>query len=120
MALRVLHVRNCKLSDASALKLMEHVILGGPSDDSSKKKPLKLKYLSMRMNSQLGFRFQSELVKMMKESLDMRTQQASEYSAERKRKIYPFHLKYLDLQFCNVSQQNLTNIERYLQENQET
>lgn len=74
IALRVLHVRNCKLSDASALKLMEHVILGGPLDDNtSKKKPLKLKYLSMRMNSQLGFRFQSELVKMMKESLDMRT-----------------------------------------------
>ena len=51
---------------------MEHVILGGPMDDNSKKKPLKLKYLSMRMNSQLGFRFQSELVKMMKESLDLR------------------------------------------------
>ena len=69
VSLRVLHIRNCKLTDASALKLMLHVIQGVPEEN---KKPLKLKYLSMRMNNSLGYRFQAELVKMMKQSLEHR------------------------------------------------
>lgn len=88
-SLRVLHVRNCKLTDASALKLMQNVILGVPDEGL---KPLKLKYLSMRMNSQLGYRFQSELVQMMQESLEWRQK-----SIEQDRKYLPFHLKYLDV-----------------------
>ena len=49
--LRVLHLRNTKLQDVSALKFME-AILG-----SNYESPAKIKYLSMSMNTQLGFKF---------------------------------------------------------------
>ena len=45
--LRVLHLRNTKLQDLSALKLMTQII----------KNKAKIKYLSMSMNSLLGYKF---------------------------------------------------------------
>ena len=53
---------------------------------------VKIKYLSMSMNTQLGYKFQSGVIKML--------QDATERAEKGENKI---HLKYLDLQFCNLS-----------------
>ena len=85
--LRVLHLRNTKLQDVSALKFMECVLGAGNAPAA------KVKYLSMSMNTQLGFKFQSGVIKMF--------QDAAERAEKEDKKI---HLKYLDLKFCNLSQ----------------
>lgn len=95
VSLRVLHMRNTKLQDISALKLMEHV-LGANGD------PVKIKYLSMSMNSQLGYKFQNGVVKMFQDT-------ALSQNA--------WYLKYIDLKFCNLSNQNLSLIDRLVQQN---
>jgi len=85
--LRVLHLRNAKLQDVSALKFMECILGAGDAPAA------KIKYLSMSMNTQLGFKFQSGVIKMC--------QDAVERAEKGEKRI---HLKYLDLKFCNLSQ----------------
>lgn len=53
--LRVIHLRNTKLNDLSALKLLSQLI-----DRHS-----KIKYLSMSMNNSLGYKFQQSVIQML-------------------------------------------------------
>jgi hypothetical protein len=57
--LQVLHLRNTKLNDLSALKLMECIV------GIEVNNPLPIRYLSLSMNNKLGFHFQNGLLKML-------------------------------------------------------
>ena len=85
--LRVLHLRNTKLQDISALKLMQHV-LGTDQVKSS-----KIRYLSLSQNAQLRFQFQNGLLKLMQEASD-----------RAERGLAKFRLKFIDLKYCNITQ----------------
>lgn len=80
--LRVLHIRNTKLQDSSALKLLEQIIVHRA----------KVKYLGMSMNPNLGFQFQNGLIKMLRET-----------ALEEKK----HHVKLLDLKYCNITKANM-------------
>lgn len=77
--LRVLHLRNTKLSDYCALMLMEHILgaplevkqsLDGHRQGKSTSNSIKIKYLSLRMNTTLGFDFQNGIVKLFQEAYE--------------------------------------------------
>ena len=63
--------------------------------------PIKIKYLSMSMNTQLGFKFQNCVVKMFHEAANPMKQ---------------YYLKYLDLKFCNLTKENLSFIQKCILE----
>jgi len=122
--LRVLHLRNTKLSDYSALMLMEHILgspqANGQSVESQRQgkhalNPVKIKFLSLRMNTTLGFDFQNGIIKLFQEAYEGIDRSQGQQQSHQGRK--PYHLKFLDLHFCNISQQNLNLIEKYINQN---
>ena len=58
--LKTLELRNSKLTDLAALKLMESLL-------GVRSRPLKISRLNLSTNNKLGFKFQNELVKMLEE-----------------------------------------------------
>jgi hypothetical protein len=78
MNLRVLHLRNTKLNDSGAIRLLEQIIVH----------KAKIKYLNMSMNTSLGFQFQNHLIKMLRDVLAHNEKH---------------HLKFLELKYCNLN-----------------